>query len=181
MIQVSTVVADDMSACPASTGRERVKICPPPSTSAMSKLAPGPTSVAAGRGETSVVFQAPTLTPWASALANVALPLELAGIGTAEARRRAAVDRHAVERFAAERQRDCAFDQKIHAVVSRKEAALLPLDEYRLAGLDIFDLAARRKKHFGCRRIVDRAGGRLREVQIFHESFAEDVRNLNEA
>ena len=48
MIQVSTVVADDMSACPASTGRDRVKIRPPPSTSAMSNVAPGPTSVAAG-------------------------------------------------------------------------------------------------------------------------------------
>jgi NitT/TauT family transport system ATP-binding protein len=34
---------------------------------------------AAGRGETSVVFQAPTLAPWLSAAANVALPLELAG------------------------------------------------------------------------------------------------------
>jgi NitT/TauT family transport system ATP-binding protein len=33
----------------------------------------------AGQGETSVVFQAPTLMPWASALANVALPLRLAG------------------------------------------------------------------------------------------------------
>jgi NitT/TauT family transport system ATP-binding protein len=34
----------------------------------------------AGRGETSVVFQAPTLMPWADALSNVALPLELAGM-----------------------------------------------------------------------------------------------------
>lgn len=44
---------------------------------------------AAGRGETAVVFQAPTLAPWLSARANVALPLELAGVATAEARRRA--------------------------------------------------------------------------------------------
>lgn len=42
-----------------------------------------------GRGETAVVFQAPTLAPWLSARANVALPLELAGTPRAEARRRA--------------------------------------------------------------------------------------------
>lgn len=45
---------------------------------------------AAGRGETSVVFQAPTLAPWMSAGANVALPLELAGAPKAEARSQAA-------------------------------------------------------------------------------------------
>ena len=33
-----------------------------------------------GRGETAVVFQAPTLAPWLSARANAALPLELAGM-----------------------------------------------------------------------------------------------------
>jgi NitT/TauT family transport system ATP-binding protein len=44
---------------------------------------------AAGRGETSVVFQSPTLAPWLSAEANVALPLALAGVGRAEARGRA--------------------------------------------------------------------------------------------
>ncbi|MCR5872962.1 ABC transporter ATP-binding protein [Phenylobacterium sp. J426] len=44
---------------------------------------------APGRGETAVVFQAPTLAPWLSARANVALPLELAGTGPADARRRA--------------------------------------------------------------------------------------------
>jgi NitT/TauT family transport system ATP-binding protein len=38
-----------------------------------------------GRGETAVVFQAPTLAPWLSARANAALPLELAGVGRAEA------------------------------------------------------------------------------------------------
>lgn len=42
-----------------------------------------------GRGETAVVFQAPTLAPWLSARANAALPLELAGTPAAEARRRA--------------------------------------------------------------------------------------------
>ena len=44
---------------------------------------------AAGRGETSVVFQAPTLAPWLNARANVALPLELAGVRRREARARA--------------------------------------------------------------------------------------------
>ena len=45
---------------------------------------------AAGRGETAVVFQAPTLAPWMSAAANVALPLELAGTPRAQARAQAA-------------------------------------------------------------------------------------------
>jgi len=44
---------------------------------------------AAGRGETSVVFQAPTLAPWLTAAANVALPLDLAGVDKGEARSRA--------------------------------------------------------------------------------------------
>ena len=42
-----------------------------------------------GRGETAVVFQAPTLAPWLTAQANVALPLELGGTPAEEARRRA--------------------------------------------------------------------------------------------
>ena len=45
---------------------------------------------ASGRGETSVVFQSPTLMPWASALDNVALPLELAGMNRRTARDQAA-------------------------------------------------------------------------------------------
>jgi NitT/TauT family transport system ATP-binding protein len=49
----------------------------------------GQVSRAAGRGETSVVFQSPTLAPWLSAAANVALPLELAGVGRREARAQA--------------------------------------------------------------------------------------------
>ena len=45
---------------------------------------------AAGRGETSVVFQDSTLMPWASAVDNVALPLELSGAPKLLARERAA-------------------------------------------------------------------------------------------
>jgi NitT/TauT family transport system ATP-binding protein len=41
------------------------------------------------KGETSVVFQAPTLMPWATAEANVALPLELAKVPHDQARERA--------------------------------------------------------------------------------------------
>lgn len=50
---------------------------------------------AAGRGETAVVFQAPTLMPWATVLDNVALPLALSGMGKANAadRARAALSR----------------------------------------------------------------------------------------
>jgi NitT/TauT family transport system ATP-binding protein len=44
---------------------------------------------AAERGETSVVFQSPTLAPWLSAVANVALPLELADVRGRTARERA--------------------------------------------------------------------------------------------
>jgi NitT/TauT family transport system ATP-binding protein len=43
----------------------------------------------AGRGETSLVFQAATLAPWMSAAANVALPLELSGLDRRTARDRA--------------------------------------------------------------------------------------------
>jgi NitT/TauT family transport system ATP-binding protein len=49
----------------------------------------GTVTRAAGKGETSVVFQAPTLAPWMSAAANVALPLELAGTPRTEGRDRA--------------------------------------------------------------------------------------------
>lgn len=49
----------------------------------------GAVTRAAGRGETAVVFQAPTLAPWLSARANVALPLELSGVSKGEALSRA--------------------------------------------------------------------------------------------
>lgn len=49
----------------------------------------GTVTRAPGRGETSLVFQAPTLAPWMSAAANVALPLELAGADRRTARAQA--------------------------------------------------------------------------------------------
>lgn len=49
----------------------------------------GRADLAAAPGRTGFVFQAATLMPWADARANVALPLELAGVPAAEARRRA--------------------------------------------------------------------------------------------
>ncbi|WP_396594231.1 ABC transporter ATP-binding protein [Brevundimonas sp. R86498] len=59
------------------------------------RLLAGLETPAAGRHEhapgtrTGFVFQSPTLMPWADARANVALPLELSGVPSAEARRRA--------------------------------------------------------------------------------------------
>ena len=49
----------------------------------------GQVTRASGRGETAVVFQSPTLMPWASSVDTVALPLELAGVARREARERA--------------------------------------------------------------------------------------------
>lgn len=46
----------------------------------------GTVTRATGRGETALVFQAPTLAPWLTATGNVALPLELAGMPRKEAR-----------------------------------------------------------------------------------------------
>ena len=56
----------------------------------LERPAEGTVVTRAGRGRVGFVFQAPTLMPWADALANVALPLELAGTARSEARTRAA-------------------------------------------------------------------------------------------
>ena len=48
------------------------------------------TAEAARPGGTAFVFQSATLMPWADALTNVALPLDLTGVARPEARRRAA-------------------------------------------------------------------------------------------
>lgn len=51
---------------------------------------PSEGALATAPGRTGFVFQSPTLMPWADALANVALPLELSGMARPEARGRAA-------------------------------------------------------------------------------------------
>ena len=56
----------------------------------------GRVSRGSGRGRTGFVFQSATLMPWADIQSNVALPLELAGVPRAEARRRATAGLDAV-------------------------------------------------------------------------------------
>ena len=65
------------SGCGKSTALRLLAGLEPPTRGAVTR--------AAGKGETSVVFQAPTLAPWLSARDNVALPLELAGVAKREA------------------------------------------------------------------------------------------------
>jgi NitT/TauT family transport system ATP-binding protein len=69
------------SGCGKSTAQRLLAGLEPPTEGAVRR--------AAGRGETAVVFQSPTLAPWLSAAANVALPLELAGVGRSAARAQA--------------------------------------------------------------------------------------------
>jgi NitT/TauT family transport system ATP-binding protein len=71
------------SGCGKSTALRLLAGLEPPTRGRVERLA--------GRGETSVVFQAPTLMPWVSAEANVALPLRLGGVAPAEAEAQARV------------------------------------------------------------------------------------------
>lgn len=66
------------SGCGKSTAMRLLAGLEPPTRGAVTR--------AAGRGETSLVFQAPTLAPWLTAVGNVALPLELAGMPKAQAK-----------------------------------------------------------------------------------------------
>ncbi len=69
------------SGCGKSTALRLLAGLEPPTRGAVLRTA--------GRGETAVVFQSPTLAPWLSTVANVSLPLELAGVARGEARARA--------------------------------------------------------------------------------------------
>jgi NitT/TauT family transport system ATP-binding protein len=78
------------------------------------------------RGETALVFQAPTLAPWASALANVALPLELAGTPRVQAREQAAAALARVGLAAAERLRPAQLSGGMAMRVSLARALAAP-------------------------------------------------------
>ncbi len=87
-----------------------------------------------GPGETAVVFQAPTLMPWSSAAANVALPLELAGLPRKEARPRAlrVLEKVGLGSAAALKPRQMSGGMAMRASLARAmatEPKLLLLDE----------------------------------------------------
>jgi NitT/TauT family transport system ATP-binding protein len=85
------------------------------------------------RGETSLVFQAPTLIPWASALKNVALPLELAHCPADEINKRASA---ALDRVGLGDALDARPDQLSGGMAMRVSLARAIVTEPRLLLLD---------------------------------------------
>ena len=88
----------------------------------------------AGRPEIGFVFQEPTLMPWASALANARLPLDLKHVNRREAddRARAALARVGLEGFEKSFPRELSGGMKMRVSIARAIAAapkLLLMDE----------------------------------------------------